>query len=243
LNNNPYKSIIKWKKMSQLRFDVYGSVHKGLRFLMTELMFELGRADVNNQAELKSIGEKLQYLCDILIVHAAGEEEFIFPHLEREDKTIFRKLKQAHDKFDEQIEILRKTFKKITEPDIEAADKVERMYKYTKQYNTFLSQYFSHLQDEELEANPILWKILDDGELMEVLINMSSKPTPELQQYFIPYLLRATNPSERVGVLMGMRKAMSETRFSGVLSLAEATLQESDWQNLKQSLNSLVQVH
>jgi len=226
--------------MSQPRFDVYGPVHKGLRFLMTELMYELGRADVSNASELTSLGEKLQYLWDILIVHAVGEEEFIFPHLEREDKTIFTKLKQAHDKSHKQIEILRKDFRKITGTDIVDADKVERMLKFTKQYNTFLSQYFSHLQDEELEANPILWKILSDKELMDVISKISSKPTPELRQYFLPYLLRATNHSERVGVLMGMRKAMPETMFSSILSVAEASLEESNWQKLKQTLDTLV---
>ncbi|MFX1327986.1 MAG: hemerythrin domain-containing protein [Promethearchaeota archaeon] len=229
--------------MSQSRFDVYGSVHKGLRYLMTELMYELGRADVNNASELTSLGKKLQYLWDILIVHAAGEEEFIFPHLEREDKTIFTKLKRAHDKFHEQIEFLREDFKKITGTNIGDIDKVDKMYKFTKQYNTFLSQYFSHMQDEELEANPILWKILSDKVLMDILIKMSSKPTPELRQYFLPYLLKATNHSERVGVLMGMRKGMPETIFSGILNIAEASLEEFDWQKLKQTLDSLVQVH
>jgi iron-sulfur cluster repair protein YtfE (RIC family) len=225
--------------MSQLRFDVYGSVHKGLRYLMTELMYELGRVDASNESELTSLGKKLQYLCDILIVHAAGEEEFIFPHLEREDKTIYTKLKQAHDKFDEQIEFLREEFKKITGSNIKDIDKVKKMLKFTKQYNTFLSQYFSHLQDEELEANPILWKILSDEELMDILMKMSSKPTPELRLYFLPYLLKATNYSERVGVLMGMKKGMSKTIFSGILSVAKASLEVSDWQKLEQTLGTL----
>ncbi|MFX1478714.1 MAG: hemerythrin domain-containing protein [Promethearchaeota archaeon] len=225
--------------MSQLRFDVYGSVHKGLRYLMTELMYELGRADTSNKSELTSLRKKLQYLCDILIVHAEGEEEFIFPHLKREDKSIFTKLKQAHDKFHKQIEFLRKDFKEITETNNGDSDIVEKMYKFTKQYNTFLSQYFSHMQDEELEANPVLWKILSDEELMDILIKMSSKPTPELRQYFLPYLLKATTLPERVGVLMGMKKGMSETIFSGILSVAEASLDVSDWQKLKQTLDAV----
>lgn len=225
--------------MSQSRFDVYGSVHKGLRYLMTKLMYELGRADASNESELTSLRKKLQYLCVILRVHAAGEEEFIFPHLEREDKTIFTKLKQAHDKSHEQIEFLREDFKKTTGTNIGDIDKVDKMSKFTKQYNTFLSQYFSHLQDEELEANPILWKILSDKELMDILTKISSKPIPELRQYFLPYLLKATNHSERVGVLMGMKKGMSETSFSGILSVAKTSLEVSNWQKLKQTLGTL----
>ena len=96
---------------------------------------------------------------------------------------------------------------------------------------------------EELKANPLLWEILDDEALMEILSNMSQKPTAELRNYFLPYLLRATNPAERVGVLMGMRRSMSESIFTRTLNVAKASLAESDWQKLKTILDSLIQVH
>ena len=229
--------------MTQPRFDVYGPVHKGIRFLMTELMYELGKSDVSNVSELTTLEKKLQYLWDILKVHAEGEEEFIFPLLKREAKTLFTKLKQAHDKFHEQAEIFRNDFRNILGTDTEDAEKLELMSKFTKRYNTFLSEYFSHLQDEELEANPILWKILGDEELIEVLSKISSKPTPELRQYFLPFLLRATNHPERVGILMGMKKDMPKSAFNGILNIARASLAESDWQKLKQTLDKLIQVH
>ncbi|MHA2049946.1 MAG: hemerythrin domain-containing protein [Promethearchaeota archaeon] len=226
--------------MTQPRFDVYGPVHKGLRFFMTELMYELGKSDVNNVSELTSLEEKLQYLWDILKVHAEGEEEFIFPHLESEDKALHMKLKQAHEKFHKQAEIFSNDFRNILGTDSEDTKKLELMSKFIKRYNTFLFEYFSHLQDEELEANPVLWKILGDEELMVVISKISSKPTPELRQYFLPYLLKATNHPERVGVLMGMKKDMSESAFNGILNIARTSLVESNWQKLKQTLDTLI---
>jgi hypothetical protein len=62
-------------------------------------------------------------------------------------------------------------------------------------------------------------------------------------QYFLPYLLKATNPAERVGVLMGMRRSMSEVDFNGTLTLAKTSLIASDWQKLKQTLDILLQGH
>ena len=229
--------------MNQPRFDVYGSLHKGIRSLMTEVMYELGKSEVTNTSGLTALGEKLGYLWDILYVHAKGEEEFIFPHLLKKDKAFHMKLKQAHEKFEKDADFFRDSFKKFLDTDVEAAEKQQELTKLTKRYNTFVSEYFSHMQDEELEANPILWGLLDDNELMEILSNMSQKPTVELREYFIPYLLRATNPAERVGVLMGMRRSMSESTFTRTLEIAKASLAESDWQKLKKTLDNLIQAH
>jgi iron-sulfur cluster repair protein YtfE (RIC family) len=229
--------------MNQPRYDVYGPVHKGIRFLMTEIMYELGKSDVSNLSELNSLEEKSKYLWDILKAHAEGEEEFLFPHLERENKSFFTKMKQAHDHFHEEIDILRNNFRKIKETDIGSDEKVELMSNFIKQYNTFLSQYFSHLQDEELEANPILWKALSDDELMVIVPKIASKSPPEIMQYFMVYFLRAVNHTERLGLLMGMQKNAPEPVFKGILNIAEDSLEDSDWQRLKQSLDKLVQVH
>jgi iron-sulfur cluster repair protein YtfE (RIC family) len=229
--------------MNQPRFDVYGSLHKGIRSLMTELMYELGKSDVTNTSVLTAFGEKLGYLWDILHVHAQAEEEFIFPHLLKKDKAFHTKLKQAHEKFEKDAGSFRKSFKEFLEMNTEAAEKQQELTKFTKRYNTFVSEYFSHMQDEELGANPILWGMLDDEELMEILSNMSQKATVELREYFIPYLLRASNPAERVGVLMGMRRSMSESTFTRTLEIARGSLAESDWQKLKKTIDNLLQVH
>ena len=229
--------------MNQPRFDVYGSLHKGIRSLMTELMYELGKSDVTNTSEITALGEKLGSLWDILHVHAKAEEEFIFPHLLKKDKAFYMKLKQAHEKFEKDAGLFREAFKKFLEMDTEAAEKQQELTNFTKSYNTFISEYFSHMQDEELGANPILWGMLDDEELMDILSNMSQKPTVELREYFIPYLLKATNPAERVGVLMGMRRSMAESTFTRTLEIVRGSLAESDWQRLKKTLDKLVQVH
>jgi hemerythrin-like domain-containing protein len=229
--------------MNQPKYDVYGPVHKGIRFLMTEVMYDLGKSDTTNLSELTLLEEKLQNLWDILKIHAEGEEEFLFPVLERESKPLFSKLKEAHDKFDEQIEILSNDFRKITSIDTNEDEKAERLYKFIKQYNTFLSRYFSHLQDEELEANPILWKILSDDELIDIINKIAAKLTPELRQYFMPYFIKAINHTERLGLLMGMKKNMPEPIFNAILDMTQASLEESDWLKLKQSLDKLVQVH
>ncbi|MFX1457609.1 MAG: hemerythrin domain-containing protein [Promethearchaeota archaeon] len=229
--------------MNQPRYDVYGPVHKGIRFLMTDTMYEVGKVDVSNLSELVSLGEKLQYLWDILKAHAEGEEEFLFPHLEKGDKSIFIKLKQAHEKAHEDIEKLRKRFLEIKGADVETDEKAIEMTEFKRQYNTFLSQYFSHLQDEELKANPILWNMLSDEELMVIVPKIASKITPEIMQYFMVYFLKAINPEERLGLLLGMQKNAPEPVFKGILKIAETSLDESDWKKLKQGLDKLLQIH
>ncbi|MHA2289113.1 MAG: hemerythrin domain-containing protein [Promethearchaeota archaeon] len=222
--------------MDQPRFDVYTPIHKAIRLIMTEIMYELGKSDANNISELKSIEGKLEDLWNLLEAHAEGEEEFIFPHLKREAESIFLKLKQAHENFEKEISNLRSGFREITGDAIERDKRPRLLSAFTKQYNTFLSQYFSHLQDEELEANPILWNSLSDIELMGIINSIVAKQPPELMQYLLPYYFKAINPMERAGLLMGMKKNMPEPAFDGVLKIAQASLEESDWQKLQQIL-------
>lgn len=229
--------------MNQPRYDVYGPVHKGIRFLMTEIMYELGRTDVTIIPELTSLEEKLQYLWDILKAHAEGEEEFLFPHLEKGDVTLYKKLKAAHEKFHEQIEVLRNKFLRISGAEMGVDEKEEQLPKFIRHYNTFLSQYFSHMQDEELEANPILWEVLNDDELMVIVPKIAAKIAPNVMQYFMVYFVRAINYKERLGLLMGMQKNLPEPVFQGILNIAKTSLEEPNWEKLKESLDRLIQVH
>lgn len=229
--------------MNQPRYDVYGAVHKGIRFLMTEVMYDLGKSDVNSSSELTSLEEKLRYLWEVLKAHAAGEEEFLFPHLERGDETIFTKLKEAHQEAEKQIEILKNDFKTILETKMGDDEKTEHFSKFTKQYNSFLAFYSSHLQDEELDANPILWRALSDEDLMVIIPKIAAMIPPEIMQYFMSYFLRAINHTERLGLLVGMKKNLPEPAFKGILNIAESSLKEPDWLKLKQALEKVVQVH
>ena len=71
---------------------------------------------------------------------------------------------------------------------------------------------------------------------MGIINNIVTKQPPELMQYLLPYYFRAINPMERSGLLMGMKKNMPEPAFEGVLKIAQTSLEESDWQKLKQIL-------
>ncbi len=229
--------------MNQPRYDVYGPVHKGIRFLMTEVMYEVGKADASDESELTLLDEKLQYLWGILKAHAEGEEEYLFPVLEKENENFFTKMKEAHDKFHKLINELGIEFKKILDTSIENDEKAGKLAEFVKQYNLFLSQYFSHLQDEELDANPILWKVLSDEELMVIIPKIAAKIPPNVMQYFTSYFVRAINHTQRLGLLMGMKKNLPEPVFEGILKIAEASLEGKDWKKLKQTLEKLVQVH
>jgi hypothetical protein len=122
-------------------------------------------------------------------------------------------------------------------------EKTEHFSNFTKQYNSFLAFYSSHLQDEELNANPILWRVLSDKELMVIIPKIAAMIPPEIMQYFMSYFLRAVNHTERLGLLMGMKKNLPEPAFKGILKIAETSLKEPDWLKLKQALEKVVQVH
>jgi hypothetical protein len=92
------------------------------------------------------------------------------------------------------------------------------------------------MQVEEKNAMPVLWEVLTDKQIMEIIGKMAMKPAPEVSQYFLPYLVQGTNPMERIGILTGMKSNMPAPVFEGAIKIVQKALSKEDWDALQQAL-------
>ncbi|MFW9788773.1 MAG: hemerythrin domain-containing protein [Candidatus Thorarchaeota archaeon] len=215
-----------------MRAQLFGPIHKGLRHLLSTRVLQLGQLDLRVVADVKTQSEEVNKSFEVLHVHAAAEEEFVFPHIEEKDSDLFDRLNRDHqtftpimDSFEQQVMSL-----------IVDGERTMKGNKVAQAFNDFVVKYSAHMQVEETMAMPILWEVLNDNQIMEIIGKMSMKPAPEVSQYFLPYLFQATNPMERIGIISGMKSLMPANVFQGAIKIVQKALSTRDWDALRQAL-------
>ncbi|MFW9808501.1 MAG: hemerythrin domain-containing protein [Candidatus Thorarchaeota archaeon] len=192
----------------------------------------MGQLDLRIVADVKSQSDDVRQSFEVLHVHAAAEEEFVFPHIEEKDSGLFDRLNRDHQSFTPIMDSLEQQVKDL----IADEERTMRGNEVAQTFNDFVVKYSEHMQVEEKIAMPILWEVLKDNQIIEIIGKMSMKPAPEVSQYFLPYLVQATNPMERIGIISGMKSFMPAAVFQGAIQIVQKALSAEDWDALRQAL-------
>jgi hypothetical protein len=93
--------------------------------------------------------------------------------------------------------------------------------------------YFMHIDREEEQIMPVLWKLCTVEELAEThKLMITSQKREELVEDF-EMILPNANLQEQVEILGTLRVTMSPEAYQGFLKLAERILEPNDWTILK----------
>ncbi|MFX1578117.1 MAG: hemerythrin domain-containing protein [Promethearchaeota archaeon] len=215
-----------------MRAQLFGLIHKGIRHILNSRVLQLSQLDFRVVADVKSQSEEVKKSFEVLHVHAAAEEEFVFPHIKKKDPDLFERLIRDHQTFTPIMDSLEQQVKAL----IVDEERTMKGYEVTQAFNDFVAKYSAHMMVEEGMAMPILWEVLKDNQIMEIIGKMSMKPAPEVSQYFLLYLVQATSPMERIGILSGMKSFMSTDMFQGAMQTAQKALSTEEWDALRQAL-------
>jgi iron-sulfur cluster repair protein YtfE (RIC family) len=215
-----------------MRMSLFGPIHKGIRHILNTRVLQLGQLDLRVVEDVKFQGKEVRRSFEVLHVHAAGEEEFVFPYVKGKDPNLFTRLMNDHQAFTQIMNSLEQQVSAL----IVDEDRIMKGNEVAQAFNDFVAKYSSHMLVEEKVVTPILWESITDNQIMEIVGKMSMKATPEVSQYFLHYLVQATNPIERVGMMSGMKSLMPAARFQGALQTAQKALSTKDWDALRKAL-------
>ncbi|MFW9807580.1 MAG: hemerythrin domain-containing protein [Candidatus Thorarchaeota archaeon] len=215
-----------------MRAPLFGPIHKGIRHILNTRVLQLGQLDLRVGADVKSQSEEVRKSFEVLHVHAAAEEEFVFPHIKEKNPDLFELLIRDHQTFTPIMDSLEQQMKSL----IVDKERIMKGNDVAQAFNDFVAKYSAHMLVEEKMAQPILWEVLEDNQIIEIIGKMSMKPAPEVSQYFLPYLVQATNPMERIGVLSGMKSLMPAAVFQGAIQIVQKALSTDEWDALRQAL-------
>ncbi|MFW9814043.1 MAG: hemerythrin domain-containing protein [Candidatus Thorarchaeota archaeon] len=215
-----------------MRMRLFGPIHKGLRHLLNTRVLQLGQLDLRVLENVKSQRDEVRRSFEVLHVHAAAEEEFVFPNIEEKNPNLFDRLNRDHQTFTPIMDSIEQQVEAL----IVDEERIMKGNEVVQAFNDFVVKYSEHMQVEEKTAMPILWEVLKDNQIVEIIGKMSMKPAPEVSQYFLPYLVQATNPMERVGIMSGMKSLMPATVFKEAIQIAQKALSNEEWDALRQAL-------
>ena len=220
------------------QIDLYTGVHKGQRGKFFEIMMKAGTIDYDDKEALDRLYGELTAFKEHMYRHAISEEKFIHPLLSERMPGGARKLEEdhhiMHQQLDDIVSHLDKLKTRPTDPDMRRKLGLE----FYRAWNRFISFYFEHINEEEENIQPTLWKIFTDKELADTFKAILSNETFEELKYDGQIMLPAMNLFERAGIINGARISMPPMVFQGLLTLAEQILGPDNWASLKPKIIS-----
>ena len=215
-----------------MRTSFFGPIHKGIRHILNTRVLQLGQLDFSVVADIKLQSDEVRKSFEVLHAHAAGEEEFVFPYVKEKDPELFDRLMHDHQEFTQIMTSLERQVKAL----IADEQRTIKGNDVAQDFNDFVAKYSAHMLVEETMAMPILWEAITDDQIVEIIMKMSLKAGPEVSQYFLHYLVQATNPMERINILSGMKSFMPAAVFQGAMQIAQNALSTEDWKALRKAL-------
>jgi hypothetical protein len=144
-----------------------------------------------------------------------------------------RKLDEDHRVMNQQFDDIVAQFDGIRVRPAESEVRRELLLEFYRAWNRFISFYFTHINEEEENVQPTLWKICTDKELAETFKSILASQNPEEVKYDLQIMLPAMNIHERAEIINAGRANIPPQAFQGFLKLAEQVLGPEDWTALK----------
>ncbi|MFT3997820.1 MAG: hypothetical protein QM667_10465 [Asticcacaulis sp.] len=211
------------------RFDFYGAIHKALRRAQGELLIRLGREDFTASSAKATLAD-LRRLLALAGQHIGHEERFVHAHL---DSPAL--LDHQHDHHRQSLLRLEALIRGIEAAPVEQKPAMGRRLYLV--FGHFIAHDLLHMYEEETVAQPQLWAAMSDPALAGLEGAIVGSISPEDNMAYMRLMLAALNPTERAGLLAGVRANAPAAVFNVIMgSVAQDVLSAEEMRDLQQRL-------
>ncbi len=219
--------------------DLYRDVHKGQRRRFLNIVTQAGALDYNDPKALDKIYDELCSFREHMRLHAHLEERFIHTILAQRVPGGARQLEEDHIAMRQEFDDLITQFEGIRATPADFEKRGELALEFYRAWSRFIAFYFMHIDREEEQVMPVLWKLCTVMELAEIhRLMITNQKKEEIVEDF-EMILPNANPRERVEILGTLRVLMSREEYQEFLKLAESLLEPRDWEVLKKELGPM----
>jgi hypothetical protein len=204
-----------------MRPDFYWTIHKAIRCNLSGLLLDTATAGPDPTA-WHALGARLGTTAFVLEEHARHEERFIHPLLARHAGAVAARIQTEHVALDTRLRDVRTAFAEVER--FSRGDHREPIGCAYRALSGFAAAYFSHMEIEETEAMPALWRAMSDAELLEVHGALIASIEPGTLRIFLTMMLPAINDDERIELLSGVQAGAPPEAFESVMALAKNIL-------------------
>jgi len=216
--------------------DLYGGLHKGLRFALCHLLVRLGATDWTNLREAQRMAAAVRGQLVLSMSHLAHEEEHIHSSLELRAPDAIETLSLQHDHHCVRLREIGGIVRDLMAADEALRPRIGRELYLT--FSLFVSEDLAHMYEEEMTTLPVLQTLFTDEELVQMEGRiLDSIPADELLDW-LRRILPAMSRPERGDMLASLRRSAPKYLFRLILDeAARPTLEEADWADLVDRLS------
>jgi hypothetical protein len=215
------------------RYDIYRRVHKALRACLFDATLALGRADSQDDCEVRAALARLEELLAFCEMHLEHENAFIHRAMEARRPGSARRFVEDHVHHEAAIEALRAQSRELQAAKGEGRDAaLHRLYRAVA---VFVAENLEHMEREEAENNAVLQSAYADAEIAAIERALVASLAPGAMMQALRWFFPAMSHGERVGMLAGMAQAPAAAR-AGAIGVARARLAPEEFARLEASL-------
>lgn len=219
---------------SSTRFNIYQSVHKGLRAFMSDTLCRVGRTDYTDPVERQECADALRSLLRLCHEHLGHENHFIHVAMERRCPGSSVQGTDEHVGHEAAIARLHAALDHALQAHPSAqALAWQQLY---QSLSLFVAENHEHMVLEERDHNAVLWQHFSDEELIEIHDALiATIPAVEMAIH-LQWMLPQLSHPERVAMLGGMRQGMPAEVFAAQLQVVQPLLDARSWLKLAAAL-------
>lgn len=215
------------------RFDLYSSAHKALRALMADTLVSVGRLDVADAQDFAAGVAKVRELLAACTTHLQKENRYVHAAIEARAPGATQAIAGEHVGHEQAIAALEAELASLEHADAPARPgHALRLY---RRLGLFMAENMVHMHEEETAMNALLWEHCTDDELRALHATLVRLTPRDALQAFARWLIPASTPADRAGMLAGMR-AESPAIFADMIEIARTHLSRADWIKLATTL-------
>jgi hemerythrin-like domain-containing protein len=218
------------------QIDLYVDIHKGQRSRFFKIAMRAGTLDYDDQSSLEKLLDEISSFREHMRLHADMEEKYIHPLLSEMVPGGARKLEEDHHIINQRFDDLVAHLDRIRSKSGDHEKRRELVLEFYRAWNRFIAYYFMHIDAEEEQVMPTLWKLYTNEELAATFRTILASQKPEELKESFEMMLPAMNLYERVDMLNQGRSTMPPAAFQAFLKLAENLLSPDNWKALKSKL-------
>lgn len=177
------------------RLDLYRNVHKGIRVMLFDIVQKSGRTDFTDPSALAALRTSVADVFELLESHAHTEDAHVMPIVRKAAPALADEFDEAHEDQEARLPGLLAALERI---DPAAPDAAARGHRIVLQISRIAGELLTHMADEELELNPVIWNNTTEEELHAVEQNLVASIPPEKMGRYLRWMIPAMNPRERV---------------------------------------------
>jgi hypothetical protein len=205
--------------------DLYRDIHKGIRSELFSITERAGNLDPSDQADRADLGAHVGRVVELLISHAAHEDDHMQPALEQHLPALADKVEDDHHRLEARIQLLAEQAVDLVHVTGNPRWRAHQLY---VELASFTSTYLAHQDLEERVIMPEIEAILGAEACLALHQEIVGSIPPEEMARSLSVMLPAMNIDDRTELLGGMQAGAPAEVFQGVWGLAASVLDVRD---------------